>query len=145
MRNILIPFDGSDSARRALQYVIEAASEQSGLKAVHLLNVQQEPVMFGEYVTVEMIDQMTQGFLDKGAAVLKEASDRLAGVGLADKVSTHVVLGNVAEQVRDNVARLGCDTVVMGTRGLGSLKGLLLGSVATQVIHEVPVPVLLVK
>jgi nucleotide-binding universal stress UspA family protein len=33
----------------------------------------------------------------------------------------------------------------MGTRGLGSFAGMLLGSVATRVIHEVSVPVLLVK
>lgn len=143
MRNVLIAFDGSDSARRALQYVIDAKGENQGLQVVHLLNVQQEPIMFGEYVTVQMIDQMTRDFLDKGAAILKEASERLAGVGL--KAESHVVLGNVAEQVREAVARLGCDTVIMGTRGLGSLRGLLLGSVATQVIHEVPVPVLLVK
>ena len=37
------------------------------------------------------------------------------------------------------------DTVVMGTRGLGNFSGLLMGSVATRVVHEVPVPVLLVK
>lgn len=142
MRNVLLPFDGSDSARRALQYVIDAASDQKNIE-VQLLNVQQEPIMFGEYVTVEMIDQMTRSFIEKGTGILNEAKDRLAAAGL--KASAHVVLGNVAEQVRDNVARLGCDTVVMGTRGLGSFKGLLLGSVATQVIHEVPVPVLLVK
>lgn len=143
MRNVLVAFDGSDSARRALQYVIDTAKETQGVLEIHLLNVQQEPIMFGEYVTVEMIDQMTKDFLAKGAELLKEASSRLESVGL--KCTTHVLLGNVADQVRETVARLGCDTVVMGTRGLGRLKGLLLGSVATQVIHEVPVPVLLVK
>ena len=58
---------------------------------------------------------------------------------------THTQLGNVAEQINDAVKRLGCDTVVMGTRGLGSFTGLVLGSVANRVIHEVSVPVLLVK
>ena len=51
----------------------------------------------------------------------------------------------MAEQINDAVKRLGCDTVVMGTRGLGSFTGLVLGSVASRVIHEVSVPVLLVK
>ena len=51
----------------------------------------------------------------------------------------------VAEQVAALVQQQGCDTVVMGTRGLGSFTGMLLGSVATRVIHEVSVPVLLVK
>jgi nucleotide-binding universal stress UspA family protein len=37
------------------------------------------------------------------------------------------------------------DHVIMGTRGLGSIRGLLVGSVATQVLHLVEVPVTLVK
>jgi nucleotide-binding universal stress UspA family protein len=39
----------------------------------------------------------------------------------------------------------GCDQIVMGTRGLGTVQGLLLGSVATKVIHLANVPVMLVK
>ncbi len=41
--------------------------------------------------------------------------------------------------------KLGCDVIVMGTRGLSSVTGLLLGSVATRVIHEASVPVTLIK
>ena len=37
------------------------------------------------------------------------------------------------------------DHIIMGTRGLGSIRGLLVGSVATQVLHLVEVPVTLVK
>jgi nucleotide-binding universal stress UspA family protein len=39
----------------------------------------------------------------------------------------------------------GCDQILMGTRGLGAIGSLLLGSVATKVIHLADVPVLLVK
>ncbi|MCJ9712965.1 universal stress protein, partial [Bordetella hinzii] len=38
-----------------------------------------------------------------------------------------------------------CDRIVMGTRGLGAVGGLVLGSVAQKVIHLSPVPVTLVK
>ena len=41
--------------------------------------------------------------------------------------------------------RLGVDKIIMGTRGLGGLAGLLMGSVATDVIKNAPVPVTLVK
>ena len=41
--------------------------------------------------------------------------------------------------------KLGATQIVMGTRGLGSAFGLLLGSVATHVISHVEVPVTLVK
>jgi nucleotide-binding universal stress UspA family protein len=38
-----------------------------------------------------------------------------------------------------------CDAIVMGTRGMGAVSGLVLGSVATKVIHLADVPVTLVK
>ena len=54
-------------------------------------------------------------------------------------------LGAVAEQVALAVDRLGCDTVIMGTRGKSAIGNLLMGSAATRVVHLVNVPVLLVK
>ena len=53
--------------------------------------------------------------------------------------------GGIAETIGETARRLQVDTVVMGTRGLGSLSGLLLGSVAHRVVHQVPLPVILVK
>ncbi len=53
--------------------------------------------------------------------------------------------GSIAETIGETARRLEVDTVVMGTRGLGSLSGLLLGSVAHRVVHQVPLPVILVK
>ena len=41
--------------------------------------------------------------------------------------------------------RLGCDAIVMGTRGLGTVQTLLLGSTALKVLHLVDVPVTLIK
>jgi len=39
----------------------------------------------------------------------------------------------------------GCDQIVMGTHGRGTIAGLLIGSVATKVLHLAKAPVLLVK
>ncbi|MFC3606388.1 universal stress protein [Stutzerimonas tarimensis] len=143
MRTVLMAYDGSDSSKRALQYLVDFAKDNQGPLQVHVLNVQQEPLLFGEYVTGDMIDELTRSLMTKGDQVSEEAIARLRSAGI--NAEAHAALGNVPERVRDAVAQLGCDTVVMGTRGLSSFTGLLLGSVATRVIHEVPVPVLLVK
>ncbi len=143
MRKVLVAFDGSDSSKRALQYVIDFARDHAATLEVHLLNVQHEPLLYGEYVTSNFIEQLQQSLLAEADEVLAWPADQLQEAGIAHK--THTVLGNVAEQISDAAKQLQCDTVVMGTRGLGSFTGMLLGSVATRVIHEVSVPVLLVK
>jgi nucleotide-binding universal stress UspA family protein len=143
MRKVLVAFDGSDNARRALQYIIDMARDNGRPLEVHVVNVQHEPVIYGEYVTASMLDELNESLLAKSRGLLEEAANKLSAAGVTHE--THALLGNIAEQVSQAVDRLGCDTVVMGTRGLGSFSGLVLGSVANRVVHEVSVPVLLVK
>ncbi|HBB21295.1 universal stress protein [Stutzerimonas stutzeri] len=143
MRRLLVAYDGSDNSKRALQYVVDLARDTGMALQVHVVNVQHEPIIYGEYVTSAMIDELNNSLMAKSRSVLDEAAAMLQAAGLT--CETHTQLGNVAEQINDAVKRLGCDTVVMGTRGLGSFTGLVLGSVASRVIHEVSVPVLLVK
>ncbi|WP_394375671.1 universal stress protein [Stutzerimonas frequens] len=143
MRRLLVAYDGSDNSKRALQYVVDLVRDTGMALQVHVVNVQHEPIIYGEYVTSAMIDELNNSLMAKSRGVLDEAAAMLQAGGLT--CETHTQLGNVAEQINDAVKRLGCDTVVMGTRGLGSFTGLVLGSVANRVIHEVSVPVLLVK
>ncbi|MCG4455000.1 MULTISPECIES: universal stress protein [unclassified Pseudomonas] len=143
MRKVLVAFDGSDSSKRALQYVIDFARDHAATLEVHLLNVQHEPVLYGEYVTGAIIEQMQQSLQATASEILEWPADHLKAAGIRYKA--HTAIGNVAALVSEFADQLGCDTVVMGTRGLGSFTGMLLGSVATRVVHEVSVPVLLVK
>jgi nucleotide-binding universal stress UspA family protein len=56
-----------------------------------------------------------------------------------------VGVGHAGETIAEYVRQQHCNAVIMGTRGLGSTRGLVLGSVATKVVHLVNVPVTLVK
>lgn len=143
MRNVLIAFDGSDSSKHAVQYVIDFAQTHGATLNVHLINVEQEVALYGEYVSAEMIANIQRSMLDKAEHKLDWAHGQLNAAGIVSE--KHSALGNVAERINDAVKQLKCDTVVMGTRGLGTFTGMVMGSVATRVIHEVEVPVLLVK
>lgn len=143
MRNILVAYDGSQPAKRALQYVIERAHDSASPIQVHVINAQHGAVVYGDYVTASMIEEINSGLLEEADKILNEAAASLTAADVVHK--THAALGNVAEQVNAAIKQLGCDTVIMGTRGLGSFSGLLLGSVANRVIHEVTVPVILIK
>ena len=56
-----------------------------------------------------------------------------------------VVAGHAAEKIVQVAREHQCTRIVMGTRGLGSIAGLMLGSVAYKVVHLSPIPVTLVK
>ena len=142
MRNVLVPFDGSPSAKRAIHYLLDAARDYPNL-SVHLINVQSTPVLYGNYASMGIIEELNAGILEHARDVNREAETLLSDAGIRCK--THEVLGEVVSAVAAAVEQHGCDTVVMGTRGMSSLGNLLMGSVATRVVHGVSVPVLLVK
>ncbi|GGC88898.1 universal stress protein [Halopseudomonas salina] len=142
MHTILLPFDGSESAMRAAEYLVDF-SATLGDVTVHVVNVQTEPKLFGNYVSPTMLDQLNAGALDHAAEVNAKVADKLRAANLA--VQTHEIMGEVVSELVDAARKLGCTMIVMGTRGMGSLGNLVLGSVASQVVHETPIPVLLVK
>ncbi len=76
-------------------------------------------------------------------AALKPAMQKLDAAGV--KYVHHIAVGEPAEVIVKFAKEKGCDEIVMGARGVGSTASLLLGSVATKVIHLTEIPVLLVK
>ncbi|MFM2130118.1 MAG: universal stress protein [Pseudomonadota bacterium] len=139
-RKILVPVDGSDNSNRAVDLVASYAA--SGLVGeVHLLNVQ--PSVSGD-VSAFVGKRALQGYHhDEGMKVLTPVQKRLASTSL--KTVLHIGVGDPAEIIVEFCEELGCDNIVMGTRGLGGAVGLLLGSVSTDVLEKTNVPVTLVK
>lgn len=141
MKTVLVPIDGSASAARALAFAVAELRQVPGAR-IHLLNVQAPMVQPwpGKLVTPDMINDELRR---EGAQVLAPALATVAEAGIA--CTTHVRIGPAAEEIADAVSEQGCDVVVMGTRGLGSVAGFVLGSVAARVVHLVALPVTLVK
>lgn len=71
-----------------------------------------------------------------GAAILE-------GQGI--RATPHERLGDPVNEITRAVGELGCDSSLMGTRGMNNFSNLFMGSVATRVVHEVSVPLVLVK
>ena len=61
------------------------------------------------------------------------------------KARKHVKSGNIARSILDVADEQGSDMIVMGSRGLGLLKGVLIGSVSQKVVEEAKIPVMVVK
>lgn len=138
---VLVPIDGSSSSLRALARAIAIAKLTRGV--VHLISVQPAYDEYG----------MVPAYLSKGKH--RELMGARAQAALAPAIAklkragvhhiTHTVYGDTAEVIVRAARRLHCDSIIMGTRGMGAIGSLLIGSVANRVIHLATVPVTLVK
>ncbi len=139
----LVPVDGSESAVRAVGRMINMLAWFRDGVEIHLLNVQ-HPMPYGNRVSSVLgQDKVAQYHHDEGIAALQPARNKLDTAGV--KYVFHIGVGDAAETIVRYAKDQGCDQIVMGTRGLGSVSNLILGSVATKVLHLAEVPVLLVK
>lgn len=143
MVKMLMPVDGSESAVSAVAHMINKLEWFKDGVEIHLLNVQ-NPMPYGNRVSSVLgHDKVKQYHHDEGLAALQPARAKLDAAGI--KYVFHIGVGPAAETIVQYAREKGCDQIVMGTRGMGSTANLLLGSVATKVIHLADVPVLLLK
>lgn len=142
MQNILIPYDGSDAAKRAVRYVATLAKAGHPVQA-QVLTVQENPVYFDGIVDGALMMQIQQSLQLAGRKLAAEAGELLGQAGVPHQL--HVDMGLIADRIADHCERLGCQAIVMGTHGRGAFTGLVMGSVATRVVHQAKVPVTLIK
>ena len=143
MLKFLVPVDGSEPSSRAVDHLIKKLEWFRDAVEIHLLNVQ-HLIPYGSRVSSAVgHDKIAQYHQEEGMAALKTAMQKLDAAKV--KYHFHIGVGEEADIICKYAKEKGCDQIFMGTRGLGSVSGLLLGSVATKVIHLSPVPVLLAK
>ncbi len=142
MEKVLLAYDGSECAQRALDYVLGLATRQSNL-AVDVITVEQEPRLYGEIAVYVQKETIEKALLEAGKAVAAAAGAKLAAAGVSHK--EEVLIGEPAQVIAQRAEALGSSQIVMGTRGMGGLGNLLLGSVATKVLHQTHVPVTLIR
>lgn len=140
MRNVLLPVDGSRHAFAAALYLIEFAKLHGALE-VQVVNIEPAPI---QWQTRGLEAESVQGQLTARAHIaLSPVLNAFNEAGIT--YHSHIKLGDTAETIAALTDELGCDTIVMGTRGLGGLAGLALGSVTRKVLHLAKVPVICVK
>lgn len=138
---ILLPLDGSDISLGAVRFAIRLIRE--GLQASLVLANVQEPASLYEMVVVHDAQVLGNVSAAAGAHALEggEALLKLAGMAYECEVAS----GDPAHTIVDIVERFGCDLVIMGAHGMGSLRSALLGSVSHEVLHAAGVPVMIIK
>jgi len=138
MERIVVGIDGSDNSHRALRWALdEGRLRRAAVEVVHTWNA---PYMGGYRYDVPMVDP--ENYEKTANQVLDSAIDGEDTSGLPVPVERIVTSGGAARVIVETAK--GAELVVVGSRGLGGFKGLLLGSVSQQVTHHAPCPVVVV-
>lgn len=140
-KRILVPFDGSDTSRKALDSAIQLARESGGrLRIIHSLD-ELRYVSPYDY-TVEVLETARSGANAALAEALRLASAADVAAETAMLEGLDLRLGEI---VADDARAWHADLVVVGTHGRRGVGRVLLGSGAEQIIRLAPVPVLAVR
>ena len=137
---ILFAVDGSDYARRAIEYFVAhdwlRAGHQITVFAVALAVPHRAAAMAGPALTHAYYE-------DDAELALQPVREVFAKAGIAAEFSWFV--GHPGEAIATKASREGFDLIVMGSHGRSALANVALGSVATRVLASCKVPVLLLR
>ncbi len=136
---ILVPLDGSKNSLRGLDLAVYLARQcgatVTGLFVIPFYLPISGPRVWGPY-RKETLRQMGKFMYDAKVRCARQ------GIEFADKI----VEGDVtADDIAKFASKKRFDIIVMSSRGLGPVRGLLLGSVAYSVLHRSAIPVLVAK
>ncbi len=141
MHKLLVAIDGSEHAARAADYAIELAKEHG--VSLHFLAVGPEPDVHGEVQVYVSRDRFERFLQERGEALLETAAARAREAGVTP--TQQFLIGEVPQTIVRCARENGCDAIVMGSHGMGSIGNLVMGSVAVKVVHLAATPVTLVK
>jgi len=141
INSILVPTDGSECSKKAVEYAGNLAQKLSA--KVHVLFVC-ETNYAGLWYYHILDEAVSKKIEQKGKAVAEETAQLLRDSGV-DQVQVHIEEGHPGEVITDSADRLRADLIVMGTHGRRGLERSLMGSVAREVANTTNVPLLLVK
>ena len=152
-KNIVVAYDGSDHALQAVKKAAEMGKGDPEAK-LHLVFVttHQLPANFNSAsFDPQQYLLSVEDIMDLYNKTIAEETDKVkAGIGdalddLGDQAEIEVIPGYTpAADILSYAEKIKADLIVMGSRGLGAIRGVL-GSVSYAVLRESPIPVLVIK
>ena len=139
IKKILVPTDGSDNADRAVAKAITLAKAYSA--SLVFVNVVAGHVVGGSQV----VDDYEEYMEKSGEELIEKCEDQAKAAGSKSTGKVIRAPGNAVGAILDTATKEKADLIVMGTRGLGGFRKLLVGSVSSGVVAHAPCSVLVVR
>ena len=136
---ILLAVDGSDHALRAAHTAAGLARSVNAKELRIIVAYDPIPMYLGE-PNMQIVITNRSGEAEE---ILKDAIKEVGDIPA--EIHTEIIEGDTAASIIDVAKTHKSDVIVMGSRGLGSFAGLVLGSTSQKVVSHAPCPVLIVR
>jgi len=137
---ILVAFDGSDQSKKAMEFALQLTKTYSSqLEVIHVYNYPR--FILGEAI-LPVPSYLLKEQQDYTKLVLDEANQWIESVSGAKVTLLH---GLPAKTIIDFAEENNCELIIIGSRGLGGISEIVLGSVSHNVVQHSKIPVLIIK
>ncbi len=144
-KRILVPVDGSATAKRGIEEAIRMAKLMDGT-VTFFYAIDDQSVTIALQSSIAFVDNWRQSLKEQGESILASAKAMATAAGVRSAtILSEDFSDPVAARVVGEARFMNADLIVMGTHGRRGLKRMLLGSSAEAVLRDAPVPVLLVR
>jgi nucleotide-binding universal stress UspA family protein len=141
LSKILVPVDGSENSLRALDHAIYLAKKTgANISAMHV--IENPPTVYVE--SQKLLNDLLANFRAESANIL----DKCKQIAEKSDVKIETVIGegdDAASNIVGYAQKGGFDTIIIGRRGLGRFKEMMLGSTSNKVLHHAKCSVMIVK
>ena len=145
-KTIVAPIDGSDHAEKAVAVAADLAGKYEA--KLHIITVMASTELPGalhrfaeaEHLTggeAQVATYINERFVARAREIAEEAG--------AKSVETAVTMGNAADKILEYAEKHDADLIVLGSRGLSNLAGLMLGSISHKIANAAPCTVITVR
>ncbi len=140
LTKILVPIDGSENSKRAFEYALYLSKNLKGnITILHVADAPPSVYVQSQKVLDELLEKYSKG-REKVFNEYQELAEREN-----TEIKTKLIFGDPAKAIIEFSLKEQSDVIVIGTRGMGHLKEMIIGSVSNSIIHDAKCPVLLVK
>jgi nucleotide-binding universal stress UspA family protein len=137
---MLVPVDGSENSYRALDAALFLSQKLgSDITVLHVM----EEVPITHIESQKLLRELLENYEKENEEILSKCSEIARKKGLT--INTILLQGNPASIILDFSKKEKYDIVIMGSRGMGKFKELILGSVSSKIVHHSPCGILLIR
>ncbi|HID25160.1 MAG TPA: universal stress protein [Thermoplasmata archaeon] len=143
---ILIAYDGSESAKKAIDVTLKFAKKEDGITLLTVIPAELLSSSFTKMLLPTInLDQIVKDgtFKERAEETLKEVAEKLEGK--VANIETVVGTGDPADEILLTAKKNLCDLIVLGYKGFGKEGRFLIGSVTDKVVRHASTSVMVVR